>query len=171
LKALGALALASGETQDKLSFPGGAMRRFLSLLPASLFAFAIGCSAPNNFPSRSQNEWQAIMEQNGQKRLLQKISITTSAAVTTLATKTLDDSAQGSPVGVGHTLMFQSDQDFWYELRQAGATTAVTNYSGARPGVFVSLKQQEFVVAGTDSAVVDLKADSASGTVAVFLVN
>lgn len=137
-------------------------RKSAALLAA--FMLVSGCASRTDATT-------AIIEQNGQKRLLQKIAFTTSAAVTALATTTLDDSVRPGALSNGPMVALQSDQDFWYELRRTGATTAVTNYSGARPGVFVSAKQQEFVILGLDAVAVDLKGDSSSGTLAVFLVN
>lgn len=109
-----------------------------------------------------------IAEQNSAKRLMQKVSITTTAAVTTLALVTIDDQLLTLPSGA--SLCLQSDQDFFYELRKTGATTAVTDYTGARPGVKVLAGQQEYVLAGTTDKVIDLKAASTTGSVAIFLV-
>jgi hypothetical protein len=109
-----------------------------------------------------------IAEQNSPKRFIKKISITTTAGVTAIGTVTADDYAY--TVAGGSTICVQSDVDFFYELRKTGQTTAVTDLSGARPGTKVLAGQQEFITTGSLDILLDLKAASTSGTVAVFLV-
>lgn len=111
----------------------------------------------------------SIDQQNGPKRLLQKISGSSTAAVSTIASTTIDDEAMARPVNSMICLQCK-DSDFFYELRHAGATTAVTDESGARPGVFVQAKQQEFIILGARDAVLDILTVSATGNVSVFLV-
>lgn len=116
---------------------------------------------------RNSSAAQTVVEQNGRKHFLQKISITTSAGVTTIGATTVD----GLTVDQGATLCLQATQDFWYQLLAAGASTSVTDTTGARPGVKIIAGQQEYIVTKAGDAVIDLKADSASGVVVVHLVD
>ena len=116
-----------------------------------------------------------IKEQNGRKTLIQKITVGTSGTITSLSTTDIN----GATVPQGAALMLQADQDFFYELRETGATTAVTNHAGARPGVHVPAFSQEFVIphVGPTTAAgqkadkqLDLVAMGAGTNVSVFWV-
>lgn len=124
---------------------------------------------------RQSNTPDTIVAQNGKKTLIKKIAFTTSAARTDLTTTTLDGK-QSVPVGA--LIMIQADQDFYYNVVPAGATTSVTKLSGANPGTLVAMKVQEFTYLGVQGNTgpnaydfaLDIIGDTAAGTVAVFLV-
>jgi hypothetical protein len=102
---------------------------------------------------------------NAPKRLLKKISTTTTATVTALGTSYVDG---GTLADLNCTLVLQSDQDFYYEL--TSTTTAVTDYSGSRPGVKVLAGQQEWVRNLNGKTSIDVKS-VASGTLAIFVAS
>jgi hypothetical protein len=79
----------------------------------------------------------AIITQNGRKKFLQKISVSTSGVVTPLATTFPD----GTPVDKYALLCLQPDVDVYVEL--TSGATAVTVHTGARPGTRILQYQQE----------------------------
>lgn len=120
---------------------------------------------------------QGLAEQNGRKKFIQQISITTTHAITTLATT--DEYGIGFPPG--SMLMLQGNVDFLYKFQPAGKTTAITGMAGAHPGVYVTANQQETAITHGDGGnnagtwgpdlMLDLVAASTSGVVNVWLMS
>jgi hypothetical protein len=94
--------------------------------------------------ARGDSAQQNILEQSGRKTFIKKISLTAATKVIT-SIGTTDVNSDTLPSS--YTLVIQPiGTDIYYELREAGATTTITDSSGARPGVYVLDKQQEPVV-------------------------
>ena len=108
----------------------------------------------------------AVVSQNGKKVFVQKIAFTTAAAATAILTVDVE----GNPIEVGAELCLQSDQDFLYQCLQPAATTSVTVFSGARPGVVVTADLQEFVYLGSKDAKLDVMGRTVAGNLVVFHV-
>lgn len=110
-----------------------------------------------------------VKQQSGKKVFVKKISFTTTAGANTLKSATGLD-AEGNAIEDGATYVLQADQDFFYQLLPATATTSVTILSGSRPGVRILSSQQEFVTSATLDTQIDAIGATASGTIAVFVV-
>ncbi len=111
-----------------------------------------------------------IAIQNGRKRFIQTIALTTTPSLTTLASTTVD----GVPVGAGSTLCFQADADSYVMLRPASAsgTIPITATSALRIPQYLQeytrCSQNPFV--GLDGKI---EAMAATGTsnLQIFLVD
>lgn len=128
--------------------------------------------------ARFDNLPHAITEQNGRKKLIQKIPFTNTGALTTLNTTDI----YGNPVPSGACLCLIPDADCLYELRDSSVVaSAVTVLSGSRPGTYVVALQQEFTIrhdqgAGSPSPYqndkkIDVIGNTGSGNLAVFWVD
>lgn len=107
-----------------------------------------------------------LVEQNGAPRLLQKIAITSTAAVTAIAATTID--AIPKTRLTGSMVMIQSDVAFRFAL--TNTTTAVTNLAGTKPGTYVAALECWYFYLREEDTRLDLVAESTSGTVCVYLV-
>lgn len=84
---------------------------------------------------------RTLQDQVGRKFFIQKITLTAATAVSTVIPAT---DVYGNTVPAGATLVIiPVGTDIYYELREAGSVTAITDTSGARPGCYVVNKVQE----------------------------
>lgn len=145
--------------------------------------------------SRLDTVQQIISEQNGRKKFVQQISISTSGVLTPIKTKSggvwsltnpfVDE--YGIPFPPGSCLVLQGSVDFLYKFQPTTfngvtLTTAITQIGSTHPGIYVqALYAQEYTLQhgnasggasnwGADTQI-DLIAASASGVVNVWLVN
>jgi hypothetical protein len=135
--------------------------RFMKLSPLLLTLALTSCA-------RDEGQYQAILEQNGRPRAMQKFNITSTAAVTALVTTTaLDDVVKTVPNGA--TLALVSTQAAWFKLRTStGAVAEVTDPTGAHPGMPLVANQPFLVIKQTADVAIDVKADTTSGSLAIY---
>lgn len=108
------------------------------------------------------------IEQDAPPRLLQKIAASTVAAVSTVASTTIDGTSMARETG--DQIAIQADAAFRFAVRATGATTNITNLSGARPGAKVPADTMWFFYMGPGETVLDIVTDSGTATVGVYLV-